>query len=120
MMVLERPRIRLAIRIAAWACVVAIAILSLTPGDKMVRTSLSGHAEHALAYAGCGWLCLLTCRIRRHQAAIIGLLVGYAGVLEWLQLWVPGRHSGLDDFAFSSIGVAVGAVAAFVTVRLKL
>jgi VanZ family protein len=111
--------IRTWIRIAAVLCIVAIAILSLTPRENMIRTSLGGHAEHVLAYSICAWFCIVTCDLRRQQIAIFGALVAYAGILECLQLWVPGRHFGLDDFAASAIGVTLGTVAALLTIRWK-
>jgi hypothetical protein len=40
------------LQLGAWACVVALAFLSLLPADEMVRTSLGGHVEHAIAYGG--------------------------------------------------------------------
>ena len=109
---IARKPIRLLIRIAAVACVVAIAILSLTPRAHMVRTSLGGHFEHTLAYLVCAWLCVVTCKSWRHRVAIFGLLMAFAGLLEFLQSMVPGRHSGFDDFIFSAAGGAAGALAA--------
>ena len=114
---LERKPIRLTIRIAAAACVVAIAILSLTPRAHLVRTSLGGHIEHVIAYVVCAWLCLLTCNLWRHRLVIYGLLLAYAGLLEFLQSMVPGRHSGFDDFVFSAAGATAGALAALLMGR---
>ena len=118
MRLLERPHIRLALRVAGWICVVAIAILSLMPRDKMVRTSLSGHVEHFIAYAGCAGLWMLAYAARRTQVTIVGLLIAYAGLMEFLQRWVPGRHAGIDDWAASSLGALAGAVAAVLVARL--
>jgi VanZ family protein len=117
MNLIERLSARSAIRLAAVACVVAIAILSLTPTEHMVRTSLGGHTEHFLAYAIWGWLCAVTCGVRRHQFAIFALIAAYAGLLEFLQRMVPGRHSGVDDFFFSAAGAALGTAIALVTAR---
>jgi hypothetical protein len=49
-------RTRMAFRVAAWSCVVLIAVLSLLPAEEMVRTSLGGHVEHMLAYAGTAFI----------------------------------------------------------------
>ena len=114
---IDREPVRLLIRIAAVACVVAIAILSLTPRAHMVRTSLGGHFEHTLAYLVCAWLCVVTFKPWRQRVAIFGLLLAYAGLLEFLQSMVQGRHSGFDDFAFSTAGAAAGALAAFLMAR---
>jgi VanZ family protein len=112
-----RKPVRRWIRIAAAACVVAIAILSLTPREHMVRTSLGGHTEHVIAYLICAWFCLLTCNAWRHRLIIYSLLLAYAGLLEFLQSMVPGRHSGFDDFIFSAAGATAGALAAILMGR---
>ena len=96
------------LRVAAWACVLVLAVLSLLPGDEMMRTGMGGHIEHATAYAGTALLMVLS-----HRSTAPGLwLVGYAGVLEFLQRYSPGRTSAFADFAASSTGVLAGVAAA--------
>jgi VanZ family protein len=34
----------------------------------------------------------------------------YAGILEYLQHFSPGRHSALGDFAASALGALVGGL----------
>ena len=111
MKLIEREPVRLSLRAAAVGCLVAIAILSLTPPAHLVRTSLGGHAEHVFAYLVCAWLCLVTFKPWRFRVLIFGLLLPYAGLLEFLQSMVPGRHSAFNDFIFSAGGVMVGAIA---------
>jgi VanZ family protein len=101
-----------AVRLAGWACVVVVALLSLLPAEDMVRTDLSGHAEHAMAYAGTAFL--LQLGYPRRSLRIIAMLVAYAAVLECLQVFSPGRHAGVDDWLASSTGVVIGSVAALV------
>ena len=38
------------------------------------------------------------------------LLIMYAAVLEAGQLYSPGRHASIQDFAFSAAGVLVGGL----------
>ena len=98
----------------AWSafCTLSLAILSLTPGQFMVRTgSLSGHEEHFLAY----FLSAATITLvrRASNSALTGLvLVLYAGGLEWGQRYVPGRHPDLGDFCASALGALVGVAVA--------
>jgi VanZ family protein len=95
-------------RAAAWSCVAAITLLSLLPGEEMVRTDLGGHAEHVLAYA----IAALIVAYAYNNVApyrVFGALILYAACLEYLQRFSPGRHSRLIDFAFSALGVVVGA-----------
>ncbi|MGE3148979.1 MAG: VanZ family protein [Pseudorhodoplanes sp.] len=100
------------VRLGALVCVVLIAVLSLTPREHLVRTPLGGHVEHIVAYMGFAFLCLATVTATRSRVVIFGLLVAYAGLLEYLQIFVPGRHSGLNDFAASATGILFGALIA--------
>lgn len=107
--------IHLVLRAATWACVGALALLSLLPADEMVRTSMGGLAEHAIAYAGTALMSALAYPARVYRSAVV--LVLYAGVLELLQRFSPGRHSALDDWLASSVGVVAGALAAVAALR---
>jgi len=98
------------LRGTAWGCLAVIAILSLLPAEEMVRTGLSGHIEHAIAYAAASVIVLLAYGKHGLVRVAAGLIL-YAGVLEFLQRFSPGRHSGVDDFLASSTGVLIGIAA---------
>jgi hypothetical protein len=102
-------------RLAAWVCIVAIAILSLVP--KIARTELGGHAEHVLAYGGTA-LIVARAYSERGIVQILFALLAYAGVLEFLQRFSPGRTSSFEDFMFSAAGVLVGMVASVLLKKL--
>jgi hypothetical protein len=104
----RRTRVDWLFRRLTWACVTALALLSLVPGDFMVRTGAPGLAEHFVAYLGTGAIAGLGYRRRVGFVQIAALLIAYAGLLEISQHWIPGRHSDLLDFATGSAGVAVG------------
>jgi VanZ family protein len=102
--------------IAANALILMLA--SWTPGRFMMRSGIfSGHVEHALAYALSGVL-IYVVAARRFAAGrfaawrAAALLSAYAGVLELGQIFVPGRHAGIDDFLSSATGAAAGVLAA--------
>jgi len=97
-------------RIAAWGCVAAITLLSLLPAEEMVRTGIDGHIEHAIAYAGTSFFVALI-HGKRGFGRLPAVLIFYAGVLEILQRFSPGRHSAFDDFLASSAGVLIGLAA---------
>lgn len=98
----------LAARIGAWFCTAALAVLSWTPGDYMVRTEvLTGHEEHFLAYLISGAVIAAAPR-RSSPVPIAILLCLYAGVLELGQNFVPGRHPAFADFAASALGAVLG------------
>jgi VanZ family protein len=94
-------------RLAAWGCNVAVAVLSLTPSEQMLRTGLSGHLEHALAYTGTAFITATAFAERGLSRIALALLV-YAGGLEFLQRFSPGRTSSIWDFMFSGAGVLMG------------
>lgn len=95
------------LRPVAWGCVILLAVLSLLPAEKMIRTSLGGHIEHVIAYGGTalligsgypawGW---------KRIATLLGI---YAGILELLQNFSPGRHPAVLDWLSSSAGALIG------------
>jgi len=87
-------------------------LASWTPGSYVVRSGIfSGHVEHMVAYALSGAL-MYAVRVGRWAAwQVAVMLSAYAGVLEWGQIFVPGRHAGFDDFLFSVAGATAGVFA---------
>jgi VanZ family protein len=100
--------LKTASRLAAWACLVTVAFLSLLPAEQMKRTSLGGHTEHALAYVGTAFI-VATAYCEHGVMRIVFTLFAYAGGLEFLQRFSPGRTSNLEDYFFSVIGIFVGS-----------
>jgi VanZ family protein len=102
---------RTSLRLLAWACVVLLGFLSLLPAQHMVRTSLPGQLEHFVAYAGSGSIAMAGYGLNRGAVRVIGCFWVYAGILEYLQHFSPGRHPALEDFAASAIGALCGGIA---------
>ncbi|HYG90244.1 MAG TPA: hypothetical protein VD978_28760 [Azospirillum sp.] len=102
------------LRIATWTCVLLITVLSLLPGEDMVRTSMGGHVEHAVAYAGTTFFAVLAYGLRSDAGWLTIGLIGYAGGLEFLQRYSPGRTPAVEDFLASSAGVLIGLTVALV------
>ena len=98
------------LRVLMWCCVVLLAVLSLLPAHDMVRTSLPGRVEHFIAYAGSSAIALAGYGATRGAAQIIGGFWVYAGVLEYLQHFSPGRHPAIGDFAASALGAVCGGL----------
>jgi uncharacterized membrane protein YgdD (TMEM256/DUF423 family) len=97
-----------AYQLFSWAAIAGIAILSLVPGELRPQTGVSHYFEHFIAYSITAVALTLAYRDR---IGALGLLVGivlYAGTLETLQLWVPGRAARISDFGASSLGGLVG------------
>jgi VanZ family protein len=91
-------------------CTSALAALSWLPPKAVTRTMLGGHAEHLIAYLGTTIVLGLAFPGRPRLAVQCALLIVYAAVLEAGQVYAPGRHASLLDFAFSSAGVVLGAL----------
>jgi len=70
----------------------------------MLRTGVSGRLEHIVAYF-ISALLWVTGYPRGTPWVIGSALAVYAGVLEVGQIYVPGRHSQVEDFAASCLGV---------------
>jgi len=95
-------------RSAVVGCIIALAALSWLPADELARTDLGGHAEHVIAYMGTAIVLGLAFRLRLDLQCL--LLATFAAILETGQLFAPGRHASVDDFAFSTSGVLLGGL----------
>jgi len=93
--------------LAAWSCIVALGVLSLLPKQHMLRTGFGGHFEHILAYLGSAFVVASAYGLKR-RLYIVGGLIAFAGMLELLQNFSPGRTPAIEDFACSSLGVLLG------------
>jgi VanZ family protein len=77
----------------------------------MVRTGIPGEFEHFAAYAASTSVAMAAYGRSRNMMAIIALFWGYAGLLEYLQQFSPGRHPAFTDFAASAAGALSGGLA---------
>ena len=92
------------LRVFTWCCIIVLAISSLLPAEDMVRTGLPGRIEHFVAYAGSAAIAMADYGPSRGGMQIIGGFWVYAGILEYLQHFSPGRHPAIEDFAASALG----------------
>lgn len=116
---MRRPVIRTTLptlfRLAAWGCVIALAVLSLLPGKEFVRTDLArlGHGkqiEHFIAYFGATTIVGLAYQTRLTRLAVALILIPYAALLEIAQIYSPGRGASVLDFGASGAGVVAGSL----------
>ena len=109
------------LRALTWCCVILLAVLSLLPAQEMVRTGFPGRVEHFVAYAGSAAVAMAGYGANRSALQIIGGFWVYAGILEYLQHFSPGRHPAIEDFAASALGALCGGLAiAFLWRRLSV
>ncbi|WP_110678086.1 MULTISPECIES: VanZ family protein [Salinicola] len=94
--------------VMAWA--IGVAWGSLTPGAEMPRYLPWDKFNHVVGYAGLTlWLGLAVRRWAWARAWMIALVFGI--VIEYLQLWVPGRAGGdWEDILANALGATVAAL----------
>ena len=80
----------------------AFAALSLLPAIKMVRGVVPAPVGHFVAYAVAAAITMTVYGARRGGMQIIGGFWVYAGVLEYLQHFSPGRHPSIVAFYWLS------------------
>jgi VanZ family protein len=111
--------LRTSLRLLTWGCVIVLGFLSLVPTEDIVRTGFPGHVEHFAAYAGSGAIAMAAYGLNRGGRRVIGCLWLYAGVLEYLQHFSPGRHPAVEDFAASALGALCGGVTVVLVWRYR-
>ena len=104
-------------RWAAIASMLAITVLSTLPGTLRPHTGYSGNVEHFIAYAGAAVLIQLGLPKLRRWREVILLSVASA-IFEVLQIWIPGRGSGVDNWAASTAGAVAGMMVGLAILRL--
>jgi VanZ family protein len=101
--------IRWGLRLAAIGALLALAVLSLVPGELRPHVAGSGNFEHLLAYLATGLLVPLGLpRLQAWRTPL--LLVILAGLFEVAQIYVPHRGPGLDNWLASAAGAGAAAV----------
>ena len=99
-----------AARVAGFAGIAAITILSLLPGSERPHTILPGQVEHFIAYACTGFALSLGYPGLRERLVFWAALGTASGVFEILQRWIPGRSCEIEDAVVSTLGLSTGLV----------
>lgn len=108
---------RLLLRIAFLAALLAVTVVSLTPQPDLPEIELWDKWQHVAAYA---ILALLAAPVFEGRDARWTIAMGlslWGGLLELGQLFVPGRSSDWLDAAANAAGVVLGATLAWVVKR---
>src|SRR5882724_6214078 len=111
----------LILRIIAWLLTAAVTFATLGPPRLRPHSNLGQDGEHALAFVLVGLAFGLAYPRHRLLTAIIAVIL--IGVLELLQLWMPGRHARLEDFVVDALaacaGIAMAAVLDWLMRRMR-
>ena len=101
------------LRLFAWLLAAAVTFSTLGPASWRPHANITHDGEHALAFVLLGLAFALA--YPRHRMLAAGISVVMIGVLELLQLFVPGRHARLEDFIVDALTALVGfAIAAII------
>lgn len=95
-----------AIKFAAWASLVLVALAVLVPIEYRPTSSLPREVERFAAFAAVGFAFALAYPRRLGLAALV--VIGAALTLEALQLFAPTRHGRLLDASIKAFGAVAG------------
>jgi len=78
------------------------------PGNERPHTGVPGYIEHIAAYLITATLLTFGYSSSCSLLIIVVALSALSGLMEIMQMFIPGRHPGFDDFAVSSVGAVIG------------
>jgi len=94
------------LRLFAWLLAAAVTFAMLGPAASRPHAAITHHGEHILAFVLVGLA--FAAAYPGHRRLAAGLSVVLIGVLELLQLFVPGRHARLADFLVDAASALIG------------
>jgi VanZ family protein len=98
------------LRIFAWLLAAAVTFATLGPPSYRPHSDLGQVGEHTLAFMLVGLAFGLA--YPRNRLSVAGAAVVMIGVLELLQLLVPGRHARVEDFIVDALAAGAGFLTA--------
>jgi VanZ family protein len=93
-------------RFFAWLLAAAVTFATLGPAAYRPHAAITHDGEHLLAFVLVGLAFAAAYPRQRRFAA--GMSVVAIGILELLQLFVPGRHARLEDFVVDALAALAG------------
>ena len=93
-------------RFCAWFILSAAIIMSVVPPALRPVTGLSHLREHFFWFLACG--IALASEWRKPKLGIYIAGLAFCAALELVQVWIPGRHARLADFAVNAFAIAAG------------
>jgi VanZ family protein len=104
------------LRIIAWLLTAAVTFATLGPPQYRPHSAFGQDGEHALAFVLVGLAFGVAYPRRRLLTSAMAVVL--IGVLELLQLWIPGRHARWEDFIVDALAACAGIAVAAVLDRL--
>ncbi|MGY8684682.1 VanZ family protein [Bradyrhizobium sp. UFLA05-153] len=94
------------LRFVAWPLAAAVTFVTLGPQDVRPHPVIGQQGDHALAFLLVGIAFGVAYPQRRGTASVVA--VALIGLLEIMQLWVPGRHARFEDFVVDALSACIG------------
>ncbi|SHJ59155.1 VanZ like family protein [Bradyrhizobium lablabi] len=94
------------VRLFAWLLALAVTFATLGPPRFRPHSDLGQDGEHALAFVLIGLAFGLAYARNRLLTSVVSIAA--IGILEILQLWVPGRHARFEDFVVDALAACAG------------
>jgi VanZ family protein len=99
---------------------VGVTALALLPAPKVGPDLGWDKFNHLAAFAALSFSATLGWRGPRPlQIGVLLALLGYGGLIELLQMFVPNRSAEWSDLLADAIGIGIGALAAASVLRLR-
>jgi VanZ family protein len=105
-------------RALTWILMATALLFSVVPASLRPVTGAPRAFEHFAIFALCGLAFALGYRAALLRQACS--LVLFCGLGELLQLFMPGRHARLTDFAVNAVASCVGLLAAHLLLKLTI
>ena len=97
-------------KLFAWFLAAAVTFATLGPAKLRPHSDFGQNGEHAFAFVLVGIAFGLAYKRNRPLTAAVTIVM--IGVLEILQLGVPGRHARLEDFVVDALAAGAGLLLA--------
>lgn len=94
------------LRLFAWLLAAAVTFATLGPARYRPHANITHVGEHVLAFVLIGLAFALA--YPKQRLLVAGISVVPIGILELLQLFVPGRHARLEDFIVNALAALAG------------
>jgi VanZ family protein len=106
---MPRTLVLMTVRLTSWLLLLAVTVLTFVPAVLRPVSGLGQNLEHFTIFVLMGAAFALAYRRYAYSTGLA--LLAFTGILELLQLFVPGRHARLSDFVVDALGVGVGMAA---------
>jgi VanZ family protein len=93
-------------KMLAWLLAAAVAFATLGPPQFRPHSDLGQDGEHALAFVLVGVAFGLA--YAQNRLLVSAIVVIFAGLIEVLQLFAPGRHARFEDFVVDALAACAG------------